>query len=115
MTSTRRGSLPIAVGQRDGARAGVDGGEIDDAALGLGDDLLRHHQHVAIFQCVSGTTQYRNDQRGEIVAGLDHGQIRRGKQLQRGNVRHRWDYVGSRYGFPPYAKARRSFGNTTSP
>ena len=40
-------------------------------ALGLGHDLLRHHQHVAGPEPRVRTFQRREDQRGQVVARLD--------------------------------------------
>jgi hypothetical protein len=41
-----------------------------DASFGLGDHLLRDHEHVAVLQVDSS-----GDQRGEIVSLLNLGQI----------------------------------------
>ena len=57
-------------GERDGLRRGLDGRDIDDAALGLRDDLLRDDQHVAVLGREPGLGIGGERDRGEIVARL---------------------------------------------
>ncbi len=59
-------------GERDRAVGGLDGRDVDDAALGFGDDLLRHDQHVAVLRHQRGGGERGHRQRGEIVARLHH-------------------------------------------
>ena len=47
-TSTWRGSLPCSAASSRARSPGVDVGEPHDAALGLGDDLVRDDEHVAV-------------------------------------------------------------------
>ena len=61
---------------------GDDGAQIDVAVLGLGDDLLRHHQDVAIAQRLAGARDTVEDDRGEIGAGLDHRDSRQRGQRE---------------------------------
>ena len=56
-------------GERDGAVAGDDVGQRDRAPLGLGDDLVRDDEHVAVDERAGRLRQ----QRGEVVAGADLG------------------------------------------
>ena len=49
-TSTRRGSFSTSAASAIGLRRRLDRRDIDDAALGLRDDLLRHDQHVAVLR-----------------------------------------------------------------
>ena len=70
-TSTKRGSLSSFGGECDRPLRGLDGGDIDIPALGLGDDLLRHDQHVAGFRHQPVRGERRDRDRAEIVARLD--------------------------------------------
>ena len=79
MISTRRGSLPTSAAERDGAGGGRDGGEIDYAVFGFGDDLLRHDQHVAVGQRAAGAGEGGDDQVGQVVAGRTMGRPGRAK------------------------------------
>jgi hypothetical protein len=56
-----------------GALARLDPGEVDEAALGLGDDLVRHGEDVARLEPPVQACAGIVEQRGEIVAGPDLG------------------------------------------
>lgn len=64
--------LGQSVGDLVCARAGREVGEIARPALGLRDDGARHADHVGVAVGPLG------DERGEIVAGADFGEIRDG-------------------------------------
>ncbi len=46
--------------------------EMDGAAFGFRDDLLAAYDDIAGFGFDTGRIESRGDERGEIVAGLDH-------------------------------------------
>ena len=58
-------------GERPGLRRRLDRGDIDEAALGLRDDLLRDDEHVAVLGRDPGLGIGGKRNRGEIVAHLD--------------------------------------------
>ena len=58
-------------GERPGLRRRLDRGDIDEAALGLRDDLLRDDEHVAVLGRDPGLGIGGERNRGEIVARLD--------------------------------------------
>ncbi len=49
-TSTKRGSLSTSAASAIARSRRLDGRDIDIAPLGLGDDLLRHDQHIAVLR-----------------------------------------------------------------
>ena len=51
------------------------------AAFRLGDDLLRHHEYVAVRRRECAALTGRDQQAGEIVAGPDQGDV--GERYQR--------------------------------
>ncbi len=61
------------LGEDDRAGRWRNSGEIDQSAFRLGDDLLCQHKNVAGGQRKIGVAQGLDDDRGEIVAGRDHG------------------------------------------
>jgi hypothetical protein len=63
-------------------RRRFDGGEIDGAALGLGDDFLRHHDDVAVAQGQISAGQRRGDEVRKGIAGADHRQAGKREQFQ---------------------------------
>ena len=74
-------------GKRLRALRWLDVGEIDMAAFRLGDDLLRHHEYVAVRRRECAALARRDQQAGEIVAGPDQGDI--GERCQRDDHRAR--------------------------
>ena len=62
-------------GQRDSLGGRGDGGEIDDPAFRLGDDLLGEHEHIAVLRREPAGDQTVGEQSGEIVAGPDQGKV----------------------------------------
>ena len=75
MTSTSRGSLSTSAARLCARADGLTLGEIDMAAFRLGDDLLRHHQDVAVRRRECAALAGRDQQAGEIVAGPDQGNV----------------------------------------
>ena len=57
-------------GQRCRARRRRYVAEIDDAPLGLGNDLLGDHQDVATAQCQAGRGEPMQDQVSDVVTRL---------------------------------------------
>ena len=77
-------------GEFDRPRARLHAVDLDDPALRLGDDLLRHHQHVAVGQRLARPFDRGEDQRRQVVAGFDaRNALQRG---QRHPGRHRARY-----------------------
>ena len=58
-------------GECDRALRRPHGRDIDITSLGLGDDLLRHDQHIAVFRDEAIVPQRGDGNRTEIVARLD--------------------------------------------
>ena len=70
-----------ALGEGDRLRARRDRAQVDDRALGLGDDLLGHDEHVAAGRCQLRFVGHREspgrrDEAGQVVARPDLGQRR---------------------------------------
>jgi hypothetical protein len=64
-----RGSLPQRSAWRCASSDGCDLAQIDQLPLGLGDDLVRHDEEIAILQRLARSRDSIQDDRGEIVAG----------------------------------------------
>jgi len=99
-----------AAGELDRLHAGLDGREIHDRVLGLGDDLLRHHEHVVRTQRgeLGPALEGRSEQRAEVVPRPDLGDALEGDDEQRLGPRHH-------RGVPPGPWAtRRSSGVSRS-
>ena len=69
-----------ALGEVHGLGTRHDGPQVDDATLGLGDDLLRHDQHVALCRrqrrvLLGESPPGGDDHAAEVVARLDLGQL----------------------------------------
>src|SRR5262249_29979050 len=60
--------------QLPGEGGGLDLVQAHDGALGLGHDLLAHHDHVVRLEADARRLDGVTDERGEIVARLDHRQ-----------------------------------------
>ena len=88
ISSTSRGSFCTSAASAMARCRGLDLGELDAAALGLGDDLLRQRQHVALLRLQPGARQALGDEGREVVACLDHRQAGDGQQLQLGRAAH---------------------------
>ena len=86
------------------ARAeGIDRGEIDAAALGLGDDLLRHHEHVAGARRQRAARQPAAIRARQVVARPDQREGRERAQRARARLA------------AAHPKRLRSRGSTCSP
>src|SRR5574341_1092449 len=59
------------LGEPFGAVGGGHVGEVDDAALGLGDDLLGDDEHVVVLEGQAGGGGGVADDAGEVIAFLD--------------------------------------------
>ena len=87
ISSTSRGSFCTSAASAIARSEGFTLGELDAAALGLGDDLLGERQHVARLRLQPGAQKALGDEGREVVACLDHRQAGDGQQLELG-VRH---------------------------
>ena len=64
----------MRVRERFGLGSGTNGSERDHATLGLGDDLLRDRQHIAVDEPDAVPLERGEEQRSEVVAGAHLGQ-----------------------------------------
>jgi len=67
--------------------------QINRTALGFGDDLLRHHNHVAVAQYLPGTLHTGQNQRRQIVPSPHHRQTGKREKFQTSG------HAGPRFGF----------------
>ena len=77
----------VLFGPRDGFFGWVDRFQIDDAALGFGDDLVFDHENVAGLEADSGGTQAVEQAVGKRVAGGDFARDGDRKNSQGGERR----------------------------
>ncbi len=75
-----RGSLPTvaAIASASAARRHIV--QPDQTPFRLADDLLRHHEDVARVQRFTLGEQTIHNQRGQVIAGPDQGEILDGKE-----------------------------------
>ena len=62
----------LVAGELARPRGGLDGREVDDAALDLGDGLLRDDEHVAGLEA-AGARGRLGEERGEVVVLVELG------------------------------------------
>ena len=79
-----------ALGEGDRLRSRLDVGQVDDGALGLGDDLLGHDQDVGLGErrCAGRAVDGVSDERGQVRTRGDLRDAGQGKDLDGAVSRH---------------------------